>query len=500
MNRYLVCIMATLLTGIAAYLASCLGSLPPTSSNENINVPEPGPDDTLNLPAEWGNEDCGYSSAVDHGPVVVNAATPGYVWAGLFRAGTLVGYGQGYSVPAGQDSLPNIRSVITNPNIGSGEFQYVVFLCDSIGQVGRPEARRIQSRPRFDTLSLGGAAFSQCIGLLQGDTVYLNVAWNGHAYEIQKSSDFQFGYNWTVKRLKDSTVDTVSIPQLDDPGTFFPLRVTQRDSGRGWFIQASQGSFVVAEIEVHVLKADSLGAYGYRTDYDSLIAWWANVYAVPVSLFKSQVNKESAGFRTNAFRYEPCNVDKPQLESPGTIKSTPYNHYNLMIPASWLNGPYRRGDKLVADDTVRCTQLYGGAPALDKLNQDGCISAGEYITYRPTENWGNCTSSGDWIAQTTVASSYGLSQIMYTTAVQPGKWNGGNGGNPSRLFDPSLSLQLGARYLRKCFDKDTSGAWDSRWRKALARYNSGYDATDLSPSYPYADDILAHEADYQPRR
>jgi hypothetical protein len=52
-------------------------------------------------------------------------------------------------------------------------------------------------------------------------------------------------------------------------------------------------------------------------------------------------------------------------------------------------------------------------------------------------------------AQTAVAASYGLLQVLYTTAVETMQWNVGQSGltrHPSYLFDPGTSLDLGTGY------------------------------------------------------
>ncbi|HET6495480.1 MAG TPA: transglycosylase SLT domain-containing protein, partial [Thermoleophilia bacterium] len=63
-----------------------------------------------------------------------------------------------------------------------------------------------------------------------------------------------------------------------------------------------------------------------------------------------------------------------------------------------------------------------------------------------------------------VSASYGLCQLMYPTAV----WlMGGAQFAPEELFEPGLSLDLGARLLRLHLDKGRT------WRQSLAAYNTG---------------------------
>ncbi len=107
----------------------------------------------------------------------------------------------------------------------------------------------------------------------------------------------------------------------------------------------------------------------------------------------------------------------------------------------------------------------------------------------------------DFTAQTPIASSYGLVQILYSTAIAPMAWKGIDGAkNPSHLFDtPSNtaagggSLELGSGYLRRMFTKANpnvsvanptfGGASDfeAAFSRAFNRYNSGKEAGAYGP-------------------
>lgn len=65
-----------------------------------------------------------------------------------------------------------------------------------------------------------------------------------------------------------------------------------------------------------------------------------------------------------------------------------------------------------------------------------------------------------------VSSSYGLMQIMYTTAVALGF---PQDGNPEDLYNPVYNIELGAKLLRQLMDK--SYGW---FDVSLSRYNGGY--------------------------
>ena len=69
-----------------------------------------------------------------------------------------------------------------------------------------------------------------------------------------------------------------------------------------------------------------------------------------------------------------------------------------------------------------------------------------------------------------VSSSYGLMQIMYTTA-----WGLGFRGAGIELYNPVYNIELGAKLLRQLYDglkpKSSYKCWP--WEAVLARYNGG---------------------------
>jgi soluble lytic murein transglycosylase len=66
------------------------------------------------------------------------------------------------------------------------------------------------------------------------------------------------------------------------------------------------------------------------------------------------------------------------------------------------------------------------------------------------------------------ANAYGLMQLIPGTGRMMARQAGVTIPTTSRLFDPSLSIQLGTRYLRQQLD-----TWDGDWYETLAAYNAG---------------------------
>lgn len=79
-----------------------------------------------------------------------------------------------------------------------------------------------------------------------------------------------------------------------------------------------------------------------------------------------------------------------------------------------------------------------------------------------------------------VASSYGLTQVMYTTAVEHGYK-----GEPEGLFDIEVNLALGAMILSRLVQ------WaEGDYRKALAAYNGGKGNWKAERPQRYAAEVL----------
>lgn len=66
------------------------------------------------------------------------------------------------------------------------------------------------------------------------------------------------------------------------------------------------------------------------------------------------------------------------------------------------------------------------------------------------------------------ANAYGLTQILPATGRQLARRNGVRHFQASMLFQPEISLRLGASHLRSVLDQ-----WNGNWEQALAAYNAG---------------------------
>jgi len=457
-------------------------------------------------PAFWGEEDCQGGLSVKAGPITGYTSTGGYLWAALVRNGQLYKAGNAIYIDAGSFTVGALWVGTSHLEIPEGLYEYHIYLTIDSNDVGDITRRDLEAGPMYYSLEYGSAADTNCVKIIQGDSVYFVVVTDGYGYksiEVWDSSAGSQGYAWSAL-LNGDSLDNRWLVQLNANGLYFPLKVTDNNEDLRWIINAVKTSspYNVVTAEVVVNKPARLGSQ-YNA-YDDQISYWANVHAVPVAILKGLVDKESnkvgGEFDTSSYRYEPFTVDFAMITyntgplNPSALWHTPYNKYHMGIP-EWLPwGPMAAGTLLVAADTMPAVLLYGAQ--VQDQNGDGYLSANEYLAISGQgDSWEHTIpEDSDFVAQTTIASSYGMAQLLWSTAVAPMAWNGGNGGNPHYLFHPDLILNLGAKYLRSRYLKYRQGNWYMDWRNALAYYN------DDAGNYPYADDILINLVNlYQPQ-
>lgn len=90
-----------------------------------------------------------------------------------------------------------------------------------------------------------------------------------------------------------------------------------------------------------------------------------------------------------------------------------------------------------------------------RLNRYTPVGIGDIFYANPRENWPLLPPAANQkVAQTAIASSYGLMQMLYTTAVEKMNFveigNLPAGKNPSLLLDPETNIHVGTGYLANC--------------------------------------------------
>jgi hypothetical protein len=142
---------------------------------------------------------------------------------------------------------------------------------------------------------------------------------------------------------------------------------------------------------------------------------------------------------------------------------------------------------------------------------DGRFYCGRYIVVDCTDSkeakW-LLNDGNSWIGQTALASSYGLMQLLYTTAVDTG-WRAGEDAcnrHPFLLFNPEDNLNAGVGYVTTLLVEEVlkarelvlkeQGLWVGFLKQALGYYNAGKHAG--RPNLDYANAVWDRVALYQP--
>ena len=266
-----------------------------------------------------------------------------------------------------------------------------------------------------------------------------------------------------------------------------------------------------------------------RPDFDDLLMQYADRNGIPPQLLKAQIQQES-GFNPNAYRYEPLSVDFAQITAPnrggiafGALRQAALAPWALATSNNCSTILQPQGANLdLASDDATARQKYSlslapnGTTTLCRLanafqtrptrpiNASDTLPSMENVFYTndnnaSPNNWEIiATKAGSktpqrfydyqvdfppFTAQTVIAASYGLHQLLYPTAVREGyKAQNGIGLSPGNLFDPATSLDLGTEYLAQQFKISrtqeltdyqdvTEDTFQFQFAPALARYN-----------------------------
>jgi hypothetical protein len=278
-----------------------------------------------------------------------------------------------------------------------------------------------------------------------------------------------------------------------------------------------------------------------HTDLDGLFLKFADRNGIPPQLLKSQISNES-GFNPRDYRYEPLSVDFAQLEFPDYRGAPPpFEALKVKALRPWALAeatdctsktifltagakvtdltspdviprqedlPFRLKLALGPDNMTPLCQVWNPAQIVSTGNIDNDpLPSIENVLFTndDLQHWFS-NASGHLIvryliiyealvpseiplphtpstAETVVASSYGLHQVLYTSAVEWGYTDSqGVGLPPSDLFIPAKSLDLGSQYLAKKFQEshvsEAAGFSDMRdlflqFGPALRGYNLG---------------------------
>jgi hypothetical protein len=269
--------------------------------------------------------------------------------------------------------------------------------------------------------------------------------------------------NNVVIEYADSTADTSKTFQAVHKGTV-TLKITPTDQQNGTVTKPDP-------VTVNLTINDPASLGSSHTDLDSTILNYAHKRGIPPQYIKGQIRQEStATFDPNFYRYEPLGSDLRYIQKNATALTSPYSLYRMEI--SQTAG---RGTSLSPTADVDQRNIYriadrsspGGMRNL--RNSDMFVTAAAIFQANAVaQNWNNakickCAATLQKIvanpsilnfsAQTTLAASWGLMQVIHATAIAPQQWNNGSGGQPHLLFNRDTAISLGTDYDRRTFLK-----------------------------------------------
>ena len=250
-----------------------------------------------------------------------------------------------------------------------------------------------------------------------------------------------------------------------------------------------------ASVEI-MITAKKLGKL--YPGFDDLFFKYGAANEIPPDLLKSMAYQESCCiysdqlkqqiFDPRAYRYEAHKdydwYSGPSVDAADRIKRHPERHF--AIGGTAIHGPVESGDQVPEKSVyLGWSRHMGGYPnGLDtSADTDGNLTAQELLDKNPDRFWLQYKDSGEnwnFTAQLLLASSYGILQAMYDTAltrmVAAGIETKRPADDPKEkphdateitdLFDPEMSVKIGAKYLKLKYDEN-----GHNWFEALRLYN-----------------------------
>ena|GEM_PF-6070928 len=242
-------------------------------------------------------------------------------------------------------------------------------------------------------------------------------------------------------------------------------------------------------VEVIIKTKRRLGLV--RNEYDDIIFEEAEEFKIDPDLLKSLIHQESLSpeggtyhFKPNAYRYEPC-IDYnyfSKINPSIGMTQEPYNHFTI-------RGKNLKGDNIPEGDKVSTLE-----PSYKQMIREGVLKKAHILKFDDndpdltlTELWRDNDAiqrwsrfidpNSDWCrdllietnrnftVQFLLTGSYGLSQVLYQTAIVLGFNQEKPNRSPYDLFIPDVGIHYGAKRLKKCYDTYKN------WRTAVRCYN-----------------------------
>lgn len=304
-------------------------------------------------------------------------------------------------------------------------------------------------------------------------------------------------------------------------------------------LEPTDTSIEPVQVRIRVRNPSRLGT---RSDFDDLFIDLGHQRGLPPQLLKGIARRESGPrFDAEAYRYEPLGPagDLRAISGGDNLRTQiPYSRYRLATTDGLAAGT----DILDSDISPRSIYFIRRAGQLRRImDTDQFVSALEIFrendsflgTKDPSvtdQRWSAFAPRSlmnrirrdpdqlDFTAQTPLAASYGVMQMLYTTAIAPMGWTGlkATGAcriepeecNPSFLFDTTDNIDAGggtlalaADYLRRSFESENRAVsqtdprfgdpaqLEAAYRNMLRRYNRRGD---------YPNEVLAFARGFAP--
>jgi hypothetical protein len=236
-----------------------------------------------------------------------------------------------------------------------------------------------------------------------------------------------------------------------------------------------------------------------RYDLDAEIVKWSHARGVPPQAVKAiMYNEASPAFNVKTWRYEPLSTDWEEFSPNGANKRGLARFASFRME---YDTTHDRGLALIDSEDVHPRSIFYRDRSTRAPISDGDRMVSAYLLYQNNDWWQNWLkyvsaakravilqdpqAALDWSAQTTLAASYGLMQVLYEESYTYG-WAGIAGvRRPYYLFDMPAnvpdggSIQTGTAVLAAKFtmanasvDFVNSDEFDVALQRALSCYNS----------------------------
>jgi len=259
---------------------------------------------------------------------------------------------------------------------------------------------------------------------------------------------------------------------------------------------------------------------------DDPISLYADLRGLPPQIVKSVIGREASGLEENAYRYEPLSIDYPMVSTKlCDTQRNPCNLDDLRNTSQY--DPYRvetsrHGDSvdghlaagtglLPVEETLRerysitadanehpldslIVRIPKGTHRRHILGSDGPISMENILYTNLRQRWINVSPLAEqdfrqqrsanalepFTAQTVIAASYGMMQVLLTTAYDNHYRTATDDvvGQPSGLFDLTTNIDVGTAVLASKYTATGAagsfahfGDLSRTWCQALVRYN-----------------------------